>query len=424
MPAPRRMSRTPRQVRAEIEASKPRRTGAELDAAIKAISKKLGSHVIQRAADVRTAKRLPTGCFTFDLATCGGLPVQGMSEFHGIRSSGKTTKAYHTIAAAQIMYPDKICVLVDVERSFDPVWASKCGVDLDRLEVIQPDTGEDAVDIMEGMIRVEDVCLVVLDSIGAMVPHKEIDAAAEDQHVGIHAKLCTRMVRKINVALGVEKSRGHEVTVICINQQRAGIGKWAPPGQEAVSLPGGKALEHAFLVIARFKNKENMKKDSEGFDMLTVNEHAFKLEKNKICAGMRDGEYTLQRQDSEEFAGLTEGMIDNATTMLAYAKKMGVYTGGGRSWTLSIPDEEDITFQNTDAHIDNLYNNPLLLWKLRNHLIALHAAKLRMPDYFIEGFYGDDAPCIAHFTAIAEEELEEDEDDGEYEESEDVEEAD
>ncbi|ALT58038.1 putative RecA protein [Pseudomonas phage SM1] len=375
------------------------RTGAELTAALKAIEKKLGEHVVTRASDLRTAKRFPSGVFTFDVATCGGIPIQGMTEIHGIRSSGKTTFAYLVIAQAQMHYPDKVCVLVDQERSFDSVWAEKCGVDLARLEVITADTGEDAVDLMEGMVRVAEVCLVVLDSIGTLTPHKEIEGASEDQHVGIHAKLCTRLVRKLTTALGVEKSRGHEVSVLCINQQRAGVGKWAPPGQEAVSLPGGKALEHAFLIIARFKNKENMRKDSDGFDLLDYNEHAFTLEKNKICAGMRQGEYQLMRRDHDEIEDLREGMVDNVPTMIAYAKKMGVYAGAGRSWTLYLPDEE-ITLGSADEHIANIYGDPLLYWRFRNHLIALHAAKLRMPDYFIESFYGDDAPGIAFYESL------------------------
>lgn len=404
------------------EPPKPTKSTSELSAAIAQISKSLGGHVVTSARKTRTPKRLPTGIFSFDVATCGGIPVQAMTEFHGIRSSGKTTAVLHIIAQAQKVYPGKICVFIDLENSFDPVWAEKCGVDLDRLEIVTPDTGEDAVDVMEGLIRVEEVCFIALDSIGALTPHKEIEAATEDQMVGIHAKLCTRLVRKVNNALGTEKSRGHEVTILLINQQRAGIGKWAPSGQEAVSLPGGKALEHAFLIIARFKNKENMRKDGDGFDMLDYNEHAFKLEKNKICAGIRDGEYQLMRRDSEELLELTEGMVDNADTMLAYAKRLGVYTGGGRSWTLSLPDEE-ITLGSAAEHKANLYSDPLLFWRTRNHLIALHAAKLGMPEYFIEEFYGDDAPGIAYYTALAEEQgEEEDEEPYEDEEPEEVDE--
>lgn len=405
----RRSARTP--AGGEI---RERRSGEELDKAIKVFRKKLGDHVIRTASRLRTPRRLPTGVFTFDIATCGGIPIQGMTEVHGIRSSGKTTFTFHCIANAQMMYPDKICVLVDQERSFDPVWASKCGVDLDRLEVLQADTGEDAVDLIEGMLKVDDVCLVVLDSIGTLTPHKEIEAAAEDQMVGIHAKLCTRLVRKATTALGVEAARGHEVTFLCINQQRAGIGKWAPPGQEAVNLPGGKALEHAFLLIARFKNKEKINRDSNGFETLDFNEHAFTIEKNKICAGMRDGEYQLMRRDSDVFTALTEGMVDNAPTMLAYAKKLGLYSGAGRSWTLHLPEEE-VTLGSADEHIENLYADPLLFWRFRNHLIATHAANLNMPEYFIEEFYSEEAPGMAYYADLEgeeepEEEPEEEED--------------
>lgn len=386
----RRKATTTRTRRTVTNVGEARRSGEELSAAIKAINKKFGEGVMQSATSRKTPRRLPTGIFTLDMAFCGGLPIQAISEFHGIRSSGKTTACMKIIEMAQMVYPDKICVLIDQERSFDGVWAAKCGVDLDRLQVITTDAGEDAVDLMEGMIHVDEVCLVILDSIGALVPNKEIEAATEDMHVGIHAKLCTKMMRKVSTALGKEKTRGHEVTVVCINQQRAGIGKWAPPGQDAVSLPGGKAIEHYMLAIVRFKNKENMKKDSEGFDMLDYNEHAFTIEKNKVNAGMRQGEYQFQRADHDHLP-LYEGMVDNAPTMLSYAKKMGVYTGGGRSWTINLPDEA-ITLGSADEHIANLYTNPRLFWRFRNHLIALHAAKLKMPDWFIEELYADDAP--------------------------------
>lgn len=360
----------------------PRRSLDELAAAIR---KEYGGTTIMLAKEKRQPLRLPTGIFTLDLACCGGIPFQTISMFYGPRSSGKTTGMLKTIASVQRMIPEKMPALVDAEHTFDPVWAEKLGVDLDRLLVVQPASGEEAVDICDALMRDSNVSLVCLDSIAALVPMKEIEESAEDAHVGIHAKLVTRLVRKVNTAIAAASKRGEAVAFLVANQQRSAIGKWAPAGQEALSLPGGKALEFFTALQVKFKNKENLKKDDDGFEMLTVNEHAFTIDKNKFNAGIRKGEFLLQRVADEEY-GLAEGDIDDAATMLAFGKRMGIYTGAGRSWTLELPDFED-TMGSADEWISYLYENRDVKQQLRNHLIAMHAAKLGMPQYVLDATY-------------------------------------
>lgn len=360
-------------------------SNAELQAVIRQINKKHGEGLVFKGSEASQPIRLPTGVFALDLALCGGIPNRGVTMFHGRRSSGKTTTALKTIATTQRLYPAGVCVLIDQEHTFEPVWAQKLGVDLDRLIVVQPETGEQAVDFIDGMLNTPGVVLVVLDSVAALVPMKELDASAEDAHVGIHAKLVTHLMRKVTAAFALARQTNRVMAFLCINQERSGIGKWAPPGQEAINLPGGKALDHYTMVQAKFKNKENLTKDAQGFETLDYNEHAFQIDKNKMNAGLRKGEFQLMRRASDEF-DLQEGDIDDAGTMLAYSKKMGIYTGGGQSWTLEMPDLE-LKFRSADEGINHLYANPEHYWMLRNHLIALHSVKMGMPQSFIDRFY-------------------------------------
>lgn len=358
--------------------------GAELAAMIRQIDKAHGEGLVFRARAIHQPLRIPTGIFSLDLATCGGIPVRCVTMFHGRRSSGKTTSALKTIAAAQRLYPEGDIVFIDQEHSFDSVWASKLGVDLDRLIVVQPETGEQAVDFIDGFLHTSSVVLVVLDSVAALVPMKELKASAEDAHVGIHAKLVTHLMRKVTNAFAVARRDDRPVTFLCINQQRSKIGGFSPDG-DPINLPGGKALDHYTMLQVKFKNKEKFAKDDQGFDMLDINEHAFSIDKNKINAGIRTGEFQLQRQASSLYP-LNEGDIDDAGTMLAYGKKMGIYTGGGQSWTLDLPDKE-MKFKSGDEACNHLYDNFEDYWALRNHLIALHSAKLGMPQDFLDRFY-------------------------------------
>lgn len=192
-------------------------------------------------------------------------------------------------------------------------------------------------------------------------------------------------MRKINAGIANAAKQGRDITFLYTNQDRAGIGKWAPAGQEAISNPGGKALEHYSVLQVKFKNKETLKKDEEGIEMLDVNEHAFTIDKNKFNAGIRKGEFQLQRVANEEY-GLDEGDIDDAASMLAFGKKMGIYTGAGRSWTLDMPDFNE-TKGSADEWIKFLYEEREYHQQLRNHLIALHAVKLGMPQYLIDNIY-------------------------------------
>jgi len=358
----------------------------ELDQVVAAIRKNQGEHTIVKGSSVYQPPRLSTGVFTLDMALCGGIIRGKVNDFSGAKHSGKTTVMLKTLALYQQRYPDEQVALVDAEHTYDPVWAAVHGIDNDRLLIVKPDTAEQAIDLVDALMRTLEIGLLGLDSIAALIPTKVQETSAEDNDTpGLHAKLTTKLVSKVNSALLSESKRGHYPTLLCTNQWRAGIGKWAPPGQEALSSPGGKAYEHYLSTRTIFKNYEKIEKDSQGFETLAYNEHSFKIDKNKFNAGIRTGEFQMMRRDHATLP-LSTGDIDEAGTMLATAKRMGIYTGGGRSWKLEIIDDE-YPFGNADEAIEFLYENQDVKQALRNHLIALHAVKLGMPQYFIDSIY-------------------------------------
>jgi recombination protein RecA len=275
-----------------------------------------------------------------------------------------------------------------MEHTFDATWATCLGVDVEKLIVIHPDTGEQAVDAIEALMRTRDVGLLVLDSVAALIPFKVQDTSAEDNDTpGIHAKLVTKLMSKVNSALLAESKRGHYPTMLCTNQYRSGIGMWAPPGQEALKFTGGKAYEHYLSSRVIFKNKENLERDEHGIDTLSYNEHAFRIDKNKFNAGTRAGEFQMVRR-AGVVEPLTAGDLDDASTLVSIAKKMKVYDGGGRSWALDLPGES-IKVGKADELVAMLYEDKDLHDRLYAYLVALHCRKIGLPDYHVKRIHPD-----------------------------------
>ena len=354
-----------------------------------AMQKRYGASIVTRGSDIPQPWRIPLNIFSFDLATLGGIFHNRVNQFSGVKHSGKTTAALKAIRGAQQSLPDQQVAMADIEGTFDETWAGKNGVNTADLLVTQPETGEQAVDICEALVRTREISLVVVDSIAALTPTQFIENSAEDPtQPGTQARLMSKFMLKISSALIAERRRGHFVSLLVINNLTSKIGGWAPPGQEAVQNAGGKKLGYTNSLEVKFKNKENTTKQ-DGMELLSYNEHSFKIEKNKCNGGLRDGEYQMLRQDSDVYP-LYETDIDDAPAMLAHAKRRGFYTGGGKSWKLSIPEFE-YTFQNAEEAVMYLYENREIYWKLRCFLIADHAARLGMKqdfvDYIMSGAY-------------------------------------
>lgn len=356
----------------------------ELAQTIKEIRKQFGDNYIGRGNSIEQPIRIPTGAFILDYLTLGGIPTNRASMVVGERHAGKSMIAAKIAANAQKVFPDKRVVWADIEGTYDPVWGGKLGIDNDDLLLTQPETGEAAVDVVDALVGTKEVSLVVIDSIAALTPMSEIDSSAEDALVGVQARLVGRMVRKVTASMIRERRRGHEVAILFVNQFRSKIGGFAGFG-EPRSIPGGKALEFATSLQWIMKNKESGGKDEIGNDTIAVNEHSFTITKNKLNGGGRTGEFRLLRTENQEL-GLHEGDIDDASTMLSFAKKYGAYAGGGSSWTLSFWDY-DLKFRGMGDAVAYLYQHRDVYWDLRNYLIASHAESMNMPQDFIERFF-------------------------------------
>ena len=366
---------------AEKAAQAPSADENELAAAQKEIIKRYGEGSFLRGCDMHQPIRIPTGIFMLDFALLGGVPGSRITHVVGERHSGKSMVSDKIIAHAQQMFPDSIAVKVDVEGTHDSVWSSKLGVDTERLMVSNPETGEHAVDVADAMVHSKEVSIVVVDSIAALTPFKEVESSAEDAMVGEQARLVGRMVRKMSSGIIKERRRGHYPAVILVNQFRMKIGvMYGDPR----TTPGGKALEFAASVNFIMKNKETVGKDAMDVEAVTENDHSFNITKNKLNGGPRTGEFRLRRVPNESL-GLAEGEVDDAGTLLSFAKKFGIYSGGGAAWRLSFWDF-DKTFRNSDAACKYLYENRNDYWLLRNYLIWAQAGNLGMPESFLEQF--------------------------------------
>lgn len=351
---------------------------SELDETIEHINKRYGAHSSHKANEVHQPDRISTGSFMLDFALLGGLPISRGSMYVGERSSGKSTMACKAIASVQEQFPDQRAVLLDIEGTFDPTWAEKLGVDLSSLEVVPCETGEMAVDVGDALIQSKETSLLVVDSVAAMAPIRELDNSIEDQHIGLQARLIGSFVRRITSSFIKERKRGHNITVLYVNQFRMKIGGF---GRDPRSIPGGKALEFGTSVQAIIKNKEHKGKTEEGVEGMEYNEHSFTITKNKVNAGPRTGEFQLIRMDDEENS-LFIGDIDDSSTVLTYAKKFGLYTGGGSSWTLDF-DDTRLHFSKAAEAIAALREDINLYWSLRTKVIQEQAIRLGMPSEFL-----------------------------------------
>ena len=244
-----------------------------LDAVLAQIEKAYGKGAIMKLgqdAGNTDIEVIPTGCLSLDLALgIGGLPRGRMVEIYGPESSGKTTVALHAVAEAQKL--GGVAAFVDAEHALDPVYAKKLGVDLDNLYVSQPDTGEQALDIVDALVRSSAVDIIVVDSVAALTPKAEIEGDMGDSHVGLQARLMSQALRKLTAIVNKSKT-----CVVFINQLREKVGVMF--GNPEVT-PGGKALKFYASVRIDIRKSEAIKDGTE----IIGNRVKIKIVKNKVA---------------------------------------------------------------------------------------------------------------------------------------------
>jgi len=305
-----------------------------LDAALAQIERQFGKGSVMRLGDEGRAPIdvIPTGAIALDVALgIGGLPRGRIVEIYGPESSGKTTVALHAIASVQAM--GGLAAFIDAEHALDPDYAQRLGVDLDNLYVSQPDTGEQALEIMDTLVRSGAIDLVVIDSVAALVPRAEIEGEMGDSHVGLQARLMSQALRKMAGALS-----NTGTTAIFINQLREKIGVMFGSPE---TTTGGKALKFYSSVRLDVRRIETLKGGTEAVG----NRTRIKVVKNKVAPPFKQAEFDIlygegiSREGSLIDIGVDTGLVRKSGAWYTYeGDQLGQGKENARTFLKDNPD--------------------------------------------------------------------------------------
>ena len=253
-----------------------------LENTVATLNKRFGDGVIMRLGDAQhmQVESIPTGSISLDIALgVGGVPRGRIVEIYGPESSGKTTLCQHIVAEAQRL--GGICAYIDMEHALDPSYAAKCGVNIDQLYVSQPDTGEQALEIADALIRSGTMDVVVIDSVAALVPRAEIEGEMGDSHVGLQARLMSQALRKLSGAI-----KQTNTVVIFTNQLREKIGVMFGNPE---TTTGGNALKFYASVRLDIRRIQAIKAGND----VVGNRTRVKVKKNKVAPPFTECEFDI-----------------------------------------------------------------------------------------------------------------------------------
>jgi recombination protein RecA len=308
-----------------------------LDQAIAQIDKQFGKGSVMRLGDEGRVpiEVIPTGSITLDLALgIGGLPRGRVVEIYGPESSGKTTVALHAIASAQ--KAGGIAAFIDAEHALDPEYAARLGVDIDSLLVSQPDTGEQALEIADMLVRSSAIDIIVIDSVAALVPRAEIEGEMGDSHVGLQARLMSQALRKMTGAL-----KGTGTTAIFINQLREKIGVMFGSPE---TTTGGRALKFYSSIRLDVRRIETLKDGTEPVG----NRTRVKVVKNKVAPPFKQAEFDIlygtgiSREGGLIDLGVEQGLVRKSGAWYTYeGDQLGQGKENARAFLRDNPDLTD-----------------------------------------------------------------------------------
>ena len=301
-------------------ATETKRDDSKILETLRAIKTKFGEEAIMTFGDAQKVDIdvIPTGSIGLDEALgIGGLPRGRIIEIYGPESSGKTTLALHAVAEAQ--KKGGICAFIDAEHALDPEYAKKLGVKLEELLISQPDNGEQALEIVESLVRSGKIDIVVIDSVAALTPRDEIEGEMGAHHVGKQARLMSQALRKLTSIV----AKSHTV-VIFINQIRMQIGVMFGNPE---TTPGGKALKFYTSVRLDIRRIAQIKKGEE----VVGGRHRVKVVKNKVAAPFRSTEFDLIYNEG----------ISREGELLALGEKFKVVQKSGSSYSYNPPGGDD-----------------------------------------------------------------------------------
>jgi recombination protein RecA len=282
---------------------------------------------------------IPTGSLSLDIATgVGGIPRGRVTEVYGPESSGKTTLCLHVIAQAQRW--DGICAFIDMEHALDPVYAERIGVNINDLYISQPDTGEQALEIAEALVRSGAVDIIVLDSVAALVPRAEIEGEMGDAHVGLQARLMSQALRKLSGAI-----KQSNTAMVFTNQLRMKIGiMFGNP--ETTS--GGRALKFYASMRLDIRRIQAIKQGGE----VIGNRTRVRVTKNKVAAPFREAEFDIMYGEGISYSG----------DLLDLASELGLVERRGSFYRLA--SNEELLGQGRENAKDFLRDNPDVMEEL------------------------------------------------------------
>ncbi len=305
-----------------------------LDTALAQIERQFGKGSIMKMGEREAVPMevIPTGSVALDIALgVGGLPRGRVIEIYGPESSGKTTVALHAIANAQKL--GGIAAFIDAEHALDPEYAKKLGVDIDALLVSQPDTGEQALEIMDMLVRSGALDIIVVDSVAALVPRAEIEGEMGDSHMGLQARLMSQALRKMTGALSQSKT-----TAIFINQLRDKIGVFFGSPE---TTTGGKALKFYASVRMDVRRIETLKDGQEAVG----NRTRVKIVKNKVSPPFKQAEFDIiygvgiSREGSLIDMGVDIGIVKKSGAWFTYeGDQLGQGKENARAFLIDNPD--------------------------------------------------------------------------------------